>query len=133
MLPLVVMAEGDNPYMAELPSALKKLVRIEHPQYKQFEDLDLKWVQFPALSQLGFDIGGVQFTSTPFIGWFMDSEIGVRNLADTFRYDALPSVVRALGLHRGKPESMDDWPGYERLAALVSTTPWSRASNTDKV
>ena len=52
----------------------------------------------------------------------MDAEVGVRNLADTFRYNALPDVVRALGMAKGKldddAEELEDLPEYERLAML---------------
>ena len=54
----------------------------------------------------------------------MDAEIGVRNLADSFRYNALPDVVQALGLADSKigviAESFEDLPEYERLQMLVS-------------
>ena len=71
VLPLVAMAEGDLPAMIELPADLRKLVNIRHPKYStEFEILDLKWVAFPALTRLGFDIGGVQYTAAPFIGWY---------------------------------------------------------------
>ena len=70
LLPIVTMAEDDVPVIAELPYDLRKLVKIRHPQYStEFENLDLNWVAFPALSRLGFDIGGVQYTAAPFIGW----------------------------------------------------------------
>ncbi|KAL9077431.1 MAG: hypothetical protein Q9161_000276 [Pseudevernia consocians] len=124
LLPLVAMAEGDRPAMIELPADLRKLVDIRHPKYKaEFERLDLKWVAFPALTRLGFDIGGVQYTAAPFIGWFMDAEIGVRDLADSFRYNALPDIIDALGLARdklhGNIEVFDDLPEYEKLSMLV--------------
>ncbi|KAI9704975.1 MAG: hypothetical protein M1836_006755 [Candelina mexicana] len=123
LLPLVTMADGDLPVIAELPSNLRKLVEIRHPQYNaEFEGLDLKWVPFPALTRLGFDIGGVQYTAAPFIGWFMDAEIGVRDLADSFRYNVLPDIINALDLTRGRfvkgVDSFEDLPEYERLAML---------------
>ena len=140
LLPLVTMADGDRPYVAEIPADIRRLVDIRHPQYvAEFERLDLKWVQFPALTRLGFDIGGVQYTAAPFIGWyvscvmcpsflmlmalrFMDAEIGVRDLADTFRYNALPDIVDALGMTKGRLnddiEEFEDLPEYERLAML---------------
>lgn len=121
LLPLVVMADGDKPYLIELPSNLQKTVRIRHPRFQQeFEQLDLRWVLCPALSRLGFDIGGVQYTAAPFVGWFMDAEIGVRNLADTFRYNVLPDIVDALKLSDRPDTPFDDLPEYLRLAALVS-------------
>ena len=74
ILPLVTMADGDDPALIELFPDLCKLVKIRHPQYStEFGLLDLKWVRFPALTRLGFDIGGVQYTATPFIGWYVRS------------------------------------------------------------
>ncbi|KAL8658079.1 MAG: hypothetical protein Q9226_001283, partial [Calogaya cf. arnoldii] len=122
LLPLVVMADGDVPAIIEVPPELGRLVEIRHPRYKaEFEKLDLKWVTVPALTRLGFDIGGVQYTAAPFIGWFMDAEIGVRDLADTFRYNALPDIAQALGLIDTTLEGiegLDDLPEYERLSVL---------------
>lgn len=122
LLPLVVMADGDVPAMVEIPSELGRLVEIRHPRYTaEFEKLDLKWVTVPALTRLGFDIGGVQYTAAPFIGWFMDAEIGVRDLADTFRYNALPDIAQALGLIDTTIEGLEgleDLPEYERLSVL---------------
>jgi flavodoxin len=117
ILPLVTMAEDDKPMFATLPPALTRLVSIEHPHYPKIADLGLKWCRFPALSRLGFDIGGIQYTASPFIGWFMDAEIGVRNLADTFRYNVLPYVARAIGWN-GPDYTFDDLPDHERLLWL---------------
>ncbi|KJZ79535.1 hypothetical protein HIM_01004 [Hirsutella minnesotensis 3608] len=120
LLPLVTMADGDEPYITPFPESLFPLVQIRHPksQYSlPFEKLGLRWVPPPALSQLGFDIGGVQYTATPFMGWFMDAEIGVRNLADSFRYNVLPFVVDALDLLQPGQE-LDELPQWERLAML---------------
>ncbi|KAF9873654.1 nitric oxide synthase [Colletotrichum karsti] len=115
LLPLVTMAEGEQPVITELPKDAFPLVRIRHPKHPGLETLGLRWVPAPALSRLGFSIGGVQYTAAPFIGWFMDAEIGVRNLADSFRYNALPQVAKAIGLVEG---DVDDLPDYERLAVL---------------
>jgi nitric oxide synthase oxygenase domain/subunit len=70
VLPLVAMAEGDEPAWGDLPSEFTDLINIRHPEYlTSFAKMDLKWVRFPALSRLGFDVGGVQYTASPFIGW----------------------------------------------------------------
>ncbi|OGM46177.1 putative nitric oxide synthase [Aspergillus bombycis] len=124
ILPIVAMADNDAPAWADVPDELRDLVDICHPRFENFQKLGLKWYQFPALSRLGFDIGGVQYTATPFIGWYMDAEIGVRNLADSFRYNALPGVAKALGFdienYKKNPEyaeieAMEDLPDYEQL------------------
>ncbi|KAF2206484.1 hypothetical protein CERZMDRAFT_115735 [Cercospora zeae-maydis SCOH1-5] len=118
LLPLVTMAEGEEPYITELSEDDFPLVRIRHPDHElAFEKVGLRWVPAPALSQLGFDIGGVQYTATPFIGWFMDAEIGVRNLADRFRYNALPKIVVALGWAEDE-DAFERAPEHERLAKL---------------
>jgi nitric oxide synthase oxygenase domain/subunit len=52
----------------------------------------------------------------------MDAEIGVRNLADSFRYNVLPDIVQALELTHGKLghgfETFEDLPEYEKLSML---------------
>lgn len=64
------MAEGEDPVITNISKDDFPLVRISHPRYElPFEKLGLRWVPAPALSQLGFDIGGVQYTAAPFIGW----------------------------------------------------------------
>ena len=70
LLPIVTMAEGDQPAITEISKEDFPLVHITHPRHElAFEKLGLRWVAAPALSRLGFDIGGVQYTATPFIGW----------------------------------------------------------------
>lgn len=120
LLPLVTMMDGDEPYITPIPEDMFPLVQIRHPRKEyslSFEKLGLRWVPAPALSQLGFDIGGVQYTASPFIGWFMDAEIGVRDLADSFRYNVLPSVVSALKLLQPGQE-LDELSQSEKLALL---------------
>jgi len=52
----------------------------------------------------------------------MDAEIGVRNLADPFRFNALPDIVKTLGIMEGRladgAEDFEDLPEYEKLAML---------------
>jgi nitric-oxide synthase len=43
-------------------------------------------------------VGGIDYPLAPFNGWYMGTEIGARNLADTDRYNLLPVVARRLGL-----------------------------------
>lgn len=53
----------------------------------------------------------------------MDAEIGVRNLADTFRYNVLPDVVKAICQVDGEFDpsvmDLDDVPEYRKLMLLV--------------
>ena len=130
VLPLVTMAEGEDPYILELPDQLKETINITHPRYqKEFEQLDLQWVKVPVLSRLGFDIGGVQYTASPFLGWFMDAEVGSRDLGDAWRYNVFPAVVRALKLSDDPSVDFEDLEGYKQLAALVCRSLVWRLSN----
>jgi nitric-oxide synthase, brain len=45
-----------------------------------------------------FDCGGLEFTATPFNGWYMGTEIGCRDLCDTTRYNITEvSAARCTG------------------------------------
>ena len=50
----------------------------------------------------------------------MDAEVGVRNLADSFRYNVLPDIVRALKLSPEPETPLEDLPEYMHMVALVS-------------
>ena len=74
LLPLVAMAEGDEPAMMEIPPPLSNHVPIRHPHHQEaFQKLDLNWKVAPILTRFGFDIGGNQYTAAPFIGWLVST------------------------------------------------------------
>lgn len=114
------MAEGEDAVITEIPKHIFPLVPIRHTKYDlEFDKLGLRWVPAPALSRLGFDIGGVQYTATPFVGWFMDAEIGVRDLADRQRYNVLPSIIEVLGWVTSV-EAFEELLEMDKLRLLVS-------------
>ncbi|KAB5569971.1 nitric oxide synthase [Coniochaeta sp. 2T2.1] len=121
LLPIVTMAEDNSPYIQPIPEDLFPSVEIIHPREQYalpFQKLGLRWTCAAALSRMGFDIGGVQYTVAPFTGYWMDAEVAVRNLTDEHgSYNFLPSVVKALGL-LDKGQALDDLPAYQRLAKL---------------
>ena len=45
--------------------------------------------------QYGFKIGGIVYPTAPFNGWYMVTEIGVRNFIDDYRYNLLEKVADA--------------------------------------
>lgn len=47
----------------------------------------------------------------------MDAEIGVRDLADSFRYNALPGVAKAIGW-KNTGTDFEDLPSQDRLVWL---------------
>ena len=61
-------------------------VVISSTRFPWFEELGLRWYAVPAVANMAFDCGGLEFTAAPFNGWYMASEIG-RDLCDINRYD----------------------------------------------
>lgn len=70
-------------------------------RFEWFKDLGLKWYGLPAVSNMLLEIGGLEFTACPFSGWYMGTEIGVRDYCDNSRYNILE--VRSLPRHRDGP------------------------------
>ena len=58
-------------------------------RFEWFKDMQLRWYALPAVSNMMLEIGGLEFTACPFNGWYMGTEIGVRNFCDTQRYNIL--------------------------------------------
>jgi nitric-oxide synthase, bacterial len=98
VLPLVVQGPGEKPTLTELPDDAVYEVPLEHPDHPWFAELGLRWHAVPAISNMCLEIGGICYPAAPFNGWYMGTEIGARNLADTDRYDLLPVVAEKLGL-----------------------------------
>lgn len=98
VLPLLVQEAGSPPRWFELPGDAVLEVELTHPEHPWWRSLGLRWHAVPALSDMCLEIGGICYPTAPFNGWYMGTEIGARNLADTDRYDLLPTVAERLGL-----------------------------------
>eukprot|EP00795_Rhopilema_esculentum_P015606 gene15605-6882_t len=98
VLPLVLQASGQEPELFVIPPDLIMEVQITHPKYPWFEELGLRWYCLPAVSNMIFDVGGVEFPCAPFNGWYMSTEIGARNFGDVARYNMLKPVALRMGL-----------------------------------
>lgn len=98
ILPLVVQIDEREPRWFSLPSELVMEVGLLHPELERFAELGLKWYAVPIISDMKLEIGGISYTAAPFNGWYMETEIGARNLADAERYNMLPRVAELLGL-----------------------------------
>ncbi|MGW1893699.1 nitric oxide synthase oxygenase [Streptomyces sp. NPDC002004] len=106
VLPLVVQGTDDKPRWFQLPSDAVLEVPLTHPEYAWWGELALRWHAVPALSGMCLEIGGICYQAAPFNGWYMGTEIGARDLADTDRYDLLPVVAARLGLDTGTDRSL---------------------------
>ncbi|XP_066533388.1 nitric oxide synthase, inducible-like [Hoplias malabaricus] len=118
VLPLVLQANGEDPELFEIPPELVLEVQMEHPHYDWFKDLNLRWYALPAVANMLLEIGGLEFTACPFNGWYMGTEIGVRNFCDQQRYNILEKVGRYMGLETNKLSSL--WKDEALVAINVA-------------
>lgn len=106
ILPLVIQVDDKKPEVFEIPKKHVLEVEMTHPEYESFKELGLKWYAVPIISDMRFDCGGVDFQAAPFNGWYMGTEIGARNFADTKRFNYLPKVADCLGINRDTNASL---------------------------
>ncbi|MEO2210031.1 nitric oxide synthase oxygenase [Paenibacillus amylolyticus] len=99
VLPLIIQAQGQAPEWYVIPEEEIVEVMIEHPEQKKIAELGMRWYGVPMIADMRLEIGGISYPAAPFNGWYMGTEIGARNLADTFRYNMLPAVASAFGLN----------------------------------
>ncbi|OXM88127.1 nitric oxide synthase oxygenase [Paenibacillus rigui] len=98
ILPLIIQINGGEPEWFEIPEEIVLQVPLRHPEFDWFESLQLRWYAVPMIADMKLEIGGISYVAAPFNGWYMETEIGARNLADTFRYNMLPVIAKQLGL-----------------------------------
>lgn len=98
VLPLMISAGNADPVLFDLPADAVLEVGLRHPEYPWLADLGLRWHAVPMITNMPLVIGGVRYSAAPFNGWYMNTEIGARNLADRDRYDLLPIIAHHLGL-----------------------------------
>lgn len=106
VLPLVIQEGHHPPQFFEIPKELVKEVPIVHPNISGFEQLGIRWYAVPMIADMRLEIGGIDYPMAPFNGWYMGTEIGARNLADTDRYNLLPAVATIMGLDTRSARSL---------------------------
>lgn len=113
VLPLLVRGESTGPVVAPVPADAVVEVRLEHPWLPWLADLGLRWHALPIITDMRLEAGGKWYL-VPFGGWYVETEISARNLADPDRLDLLPLIASRLGLDRS--QTWTDW----RNAATVT-------------
>jgi nitric-oxide synthase len=98
ILPLLVQEAGAPVTMHEIPADAVLEVGIEHPEFRWFANLGLRWYAVPVISDMYLDIGGVRYPAAPFNGWYMGTEIGSRDFGDAGRYDEMREIASHMGL-----------------------------------
>jgi nitric-oxide synthase, bacterial len=106
VLPWVIQIGEREPCWKEVGTEHVLEVQLNHPEYNWFRDLGLKWYGVPIISDMRLEIGGISYKAAPFNGWYMETEIGARNLADACRYDMLPKVASCMGLDTSRASTL---------------------------
>nr|WP_235922210.1 nitric oxide synthase oxygenase [Lentzea tibetensis] len=106
VLPVMVRTEGRKSCLVDLPPDAVLEVPLSHPELDWLEKLGVRWHAVPAISNMRMRIGGIDYPSAPFNGWYMGTEIGARNLADHDRYDLLPYIGKRMGLDTSSEQTL---------------------------
>ncbi|XP_059909475.1 nitric oxide synthase, brain [Gadus macrocephalus] len=99
-------SQRHDPELFEIPDRPHPEVHMSHPKFDWFKDLGLKWYSLPAVSNMLMEIGGLEFSGCPFSGWYMGTEIGVRDFCDSSRYNVMEEVAKRMGLDTRKTSSL---------------------------
>ncbi|MCA1055980.1 nitric oxide synthase oxygenase [Rossellomorea aquimaris] len=106
LLPFVVGIGDNEPKWKSIKEELVLEVELRHPDFPWFGDLGLKWYGVPIISDMELKIGGISYKAAPFNGWYMETEMGARNLADVERYNLLPKVASCMGLDTSRASTL---------------------------
>lgn len=98
VLPLALLCANEELFIYEWPKSIILEVPIEHPTLEWISNLGLKWYAVPIISDMDFKTKDENYSSAPFNGYYMGTEIGARNLADENRYNVLPIFADKMGL-----------------------------------
>lgn len=102
LLPILYKDSTGTLNFFELNADEIPMVEFVHPDFKAFNQLNLKWYAVPVISDMDLYIGGIKYQAAPFNGWYMGSEIGARNLTDVNRYNLLPTIAQSFGIEPTK-------------------------------
>lgn len=128
ILPLVIQMNSGMPVWREIPTTIVKEVDIVHPTLDWFKELDLKWYTVPFVSDMRLELGGITYSAAPFNGWYMITEIAVRNFGDESRYHMLPAVASKMGLDISTNQSF-----WKDKALIALTEAVYHSFRTEKV
>jgi nitric-oxide synthase len=103
VLPVIYNINSGKDKYHQLPENLITEIKITHPNYRWFENFNLKWYKLPIISNMTLDIGGIIYSAAPFNGWYMLDEVATRNFGDKRRYNILPKIATQLKLDTASP------------------------------
>jgi nitric-oxide synthase len=113
VLLLIARTDRAGPVLRPVPADAVEEVRLEHPCFPWFAELGLRWHALPIITDMRLEAGGKWYL-VPFGGWYVETEIAARNLADPDRLDLLPEIAGLLGLDRSQT-----WTDWRNAATVV--------------
>jgi len=117
VLPLLVCGtrggRRTGPVVLPVPADAVVEVELEHPLLPWLAELGLRWHALPIITDMRLEAGGKWYL-VPFGGWYVETEISARNLADPDRLDLLPVIASRLGLDRSQT-----WTDWRNAATVV--------------
>jgi nitric-oxide synthase len=127
ILPLIIRDPAGHVRMYDIPPGAVLEVPITHPEFEWFAALDLRWYAVPLIADMYLDAGGIRYPCAPFNGWYQaGTEVGVRDLGDTGRYDMLPVVAAGMGLDISSTSTF--WPDRAAVELAVAVQHSYRAA-----
>jgi nitric-oxide synthase len=127
-----MISDGGRTELHPVPDDAVLEVPLVHPDMEWFADLRLRWHAVPAISNMPLRVGGITYPAAPFNGWYMNTEIGARNLADADRYDLLPVIAQRMRLDTRSPRTLwRDRALLELVAAVQHSFDRSGVTMTD--
>ena len=105
MLPLLI-SDGGAPELFEVPADAVLEVDLRPPDPRVVRRAAAALARRARDQQHAAAIGGITYPAAPFNGWYLDTEIGARNLADADRYDLLPVIAARMGLDTSSPATL---------------------------
>lgn len=97
VLPVVIQKNDEEPQWFTIPEHLTFQIELKHTELPILDELKWKWYALPVISDMRLEVGGLSFFAAPFNGWYMLTEIAVRNLGDAHRYNFIPKLAQLLG------------------------------------
>lgn len=106
LLPVVLSGTDGLPVLFEIPDSMNLTVKIHHPTIPAISNMGLEWIGIPGVSNMMLEAGGIQYTASPFTGWFLSTEVASRDLLDVQRYNLLEPLGQALNLDMSSNATM---------------------------
>jgi len=107
LLPVVVQDAAGEIWYHDIPWDQAPEVDVRSDRLPSLQKLGVRWPALPILSDVELWVSEDEvYTAAPFNGWYVETEIGARDLVDEGRYNLLPAVGKDLKLDTTRDRSL---------------------------